>query len=183
MNHLAITQMIQELREATRVARTNKSLIVLIPLIDLEAMLDVAEPAVESNAQQQRGIKALDSVAQASRFDGLDESELVEIPEGLWESLNEEEIATKPNHTAPERDARTTDPSPAHESTDREMLGMLHSMIAEICIELGDDPRQVPCDIWRVREHVMALRLGHQPAGAGKDFVRDVENTLKALKP
>ena len=41
---------------------------------------------------------------------------------------------------------------------DSAMLQELHAMVAELCVKPGDDPAEVPCDLWRLTEHIERLQ-------------------------
>ncbi len=55
-----------------------------------------------------------------------------------------------------------TQPNNPTAGHDAEMLAMMHSMVCDLCVELGDDPGEIPCDIWRLSEHIRRLRTDNQ---------------------
>lgn len=40
---------------------------------------------------------------------------------------------------------------------DTELLQELHGYVAQLCIKLGADPSEVPCDIWHLAEQIERL--------------------------
>lgn len=123
----------QKIKDANDIGATNA----IVSTLDLVWVLHMAMAALRSAENHRRGAAALDKLIGDYRRDEV----VNEVDEKLLEHLFDTE----------ERD---TEPPTQELTHDQEMLREMHSMVASLCQKLGDNVLEVPCDLWRLKDHI-----------------------------
>lgn len=119
--------------------------------LDLVWTLHLAMSAVRAAEQYQRGMDQLNKIIG-------DDQPPVPADNEVLQGLDLDEVLI--GHLFEDNDDRTTPSEP--KTHDHEMLQEVHSMVAAMCQKLGDDPLKVPCDLWRLQEHIETLVVQKQ---------------------
>lgn len=85
---------------------------------------------------------AMEDIVEGTVASGVDVADMLNAPGVIEQVFAQLTDATK---------ARLGE---LHNDRAYNQLHEMHSLVAGACVRLGDDPEEVPCDLWRLMEHV-----------------------------